>query len=536
MLSRASRLVFAALALALASCRGCVETGPAELLDLAPADAPAAVVIPNLGRLAGDVNGFVAAATRKAGADAVARMREGIAQQLGFDPLDPAALAKQGIDAEHGVLVFSEAGAAEPVLALAAGDHALVDRSLKALIEKIDGASRFTEGKMHGFVAWSAGRPFGTEVIPAFHWAHVGRYVLLARADAQPALDKALARLAQQTPQAPTLRTDPTYVRLLGTVSAGDLVVFARATAAGAADVPGGAVTSVDLGAQGFASDTFLDLGIKGLGEALAGDSALPLASKVDPDAAFVLLTRAARPEGVKALRHHPLVSTTLDRLVKPFRDAAGVDPESEVLPLLTGPLTFSVHIADLKDLPQRMKTARSPAALLDFFHVAVTAEVKDAKAFQALLDRSRERLAKQGIKLRQRARNVGKEKVTVTEPDRPDPKLGWAVAAGHYVYGAGSGRADKVLDLLAAGAAELPKSLDGSVAKTLGDKPGTTVALLRAGRVADAASPLATGGAAGLGALVGTALELLRALGDVAMSVSAEGDGLRLRVLERMW
>ncbi|MBI3180259.1 MAG: hypothetical protein HYZ27_11395, partial [Deltaproteobacteria bacterium] len=518
-------------------CRGWVESGPEELLDLAPANAAAAVAIPDLGRLAGDVNGFITAATRKAGADAVTRIRQGLTEQLGFDPLDPAALAKQGIDPERGALVFSEAGATEPLVALAARDHALVDTSLKTLIEKTDGASRFTESKMSGFTVLSAGRPFGTEVIPAFHWAHVGRYVLLAREDGKAMLEQALARLAQQSAQAPTLRTDPTYARLAGTVAPGDLMIFARATQpnAAAAGAPGGAITSVDLGAQGFSSDTFLDLGIKGLAEALAGDSALPLASKVGADASFVLLTRAARPEGVKALRSHPMVSASLDRVVKPFHDAAGVDPESEVLPLLAGPLTFSVHIADLKELPQRLKATRSPAALLDFFHVAVTAEVKDAKAFQALLDRSRERLSKEGIKLRQRTRAVGKDKATVTEPDRPDPKLGWTVVSGHYVYGAGSGRLDKVLDLLATGSSELPKNLNGSVAQTLGEKPGTTVALLRAGRVADAASPLATGGGTGLGALLGTAIELLRALGDVAVAVSAEGDGLRLRVLERM-
>ncbi|HET6343479.1 MAG TPA: hypothetical protein VFH51_01050, partial [Myxococcota bacterium] len=56
-----------------ASCRGCGEKGPAALLELAPAEAPGVVWIPDLADAASRAEAFLGRATRKAGAGAVRR-------------------------------------------------------------------------------------------------------------------------------------------------------------------------------------------------------------------------------------------------------------------------------------------------------------------------------------------------------------------------------------------------------------------------------------------------------------------------------
>ena len=50
------------------------------------------------------------------------------------------------------------------------------------------------------------------------------------------------------------------------------------------------------------------------------------------------------------------------------------------------------------------------------------------------------------GISLRKRSIQVGKTLVEQFEPDKKAPRMGWGVVNNHYYYGAGFGRAEKIV------------------------------------------------------------------------------------------
>jgi hypothetical protein len=530
------------------SCRGCrQEEGPASILDLAPPDAMVVAHVPDSGRLIQGLASFVARATRKAGTAAVGKIRESFKTQFGFDGFDPNAYAALGIAGKGGALLFNEGAVREPLFALAIAEPEVFELKLKEIIQKTDGANHFTEARVDGFRVVTAGRPFGDEMVPAFHWAWVGRYVVIARDAGRPGLDLALKRLAANRlkPAAETVRTDSLYLKLSRKVSDPILSVFVRGSVAqelgaeaGQSAVQG-AITGVTVDEQGVSSDSFVELAVPGLDQALQAEPVLGLTDRVASDAAVLLVSRSAKRDGIVALRSHPALATWLTRLFKPLADATAIDPEGELLPLLSGPLTVSIHLGDLSQLPARLKTRRDVGAFLDFVDVAVTAEIGDPKAFIALLQRSKTKLGERHIAIRQRVTTVNGEPATLFEPDTKEPRLGWGVIGRTYVYGVGPGRAEATLKLVQAKRSDLAKSLDGSVGLELMGESGSTVLVVRLGAVAKAAAsiPMASGKAQAMGAemLIGAALDLLRTVGDVAAAVSAEPDGLRLKLRERL-
>ena len=74
-----------------------------------------------------------------------------------------------------------------------------------------------------------------------------------------------------------------------------------------------------------------------------------------------------------------------------------------------------------------------------------------------------------------------------------------------------------------------------GPVGTKLAGEAGANVLVLRAGLIADKVATLTHSPDApqGLDALVGSAVELVRAVGDVGVSVSSEVGGLRIRLRE---
>jgi hypothetical protein len=528
------------LGVLLTSCRGCGDKGPGALLELASAEAPGVIWIPDLGDAAGRLEAFLGRATRKAGAGAVRRVRESLTKQLGFDPLLPSDYEKAGLRPGAGLLVFVEPPGQEPLVALGVHNRARFDTALQSFITATDGADKFTPTDHHGRKVLTAGRPFGTEVAPAFHWVHVGDYVLIARAEGLDALDRALARLTPEaTAAAKSLGSESAFLAGQKSVPAGQLLAFARGRGAPGAAPGTQGTTSVTWGDEGFGADVFVSLPVEGLPAALGTEPTLPLAARIEPNAVALLLSRAARPDGIRAVRAYPAAAPLMDRLLKPLTTATGVDVEKDVLPLLKGPLTVSVHVGDVAALPTRLKEMGSAQAVLDVVQVAVTAELANAEGMTAFLEDMRGELFKRGVALGSRKEKVAGRAVTVWEPTVPDPKLGWAVMDPYYVYGAGSGRLRATLEGLARGDSDLPSKLKDTVGGKLAAQPGS-VLVLRSGIVADAAAQLALGGdtpgaRVGLGALVGGLVELIRTVGDVGVALRAEPDGLRLTLREQL-
>ncbi|OGQ89937.1 MAG: hypothetical protein A2289_11130 [Deltaproteobacteria bacterium RIFOXYA12_FULL_58_15] len=543
-------VAFAALAV---SCRGCTDTGPDHILDIPSANATTAVWFPEIGRLLGDADAFLGKATAKVGGPLVTRMRQAVQNQLGFDPMQAEQWSALGIDPQGGALLFTEPGTTEPILVIQLKDRGAFNSKLKQIIEKSDGANRFTEAELHGFATMTAGRPFGDEVVPVLHWAHVGRFVLLAREAGRNPWEAVLGRMATTTGSAQasldttTLHRDELYTRLSQKAGRGAVQLFVRATAA--TDVfksnPGplsaGAATSITLDANGFSSDTFLALDVPGIDKAMQHAPVRELAAKVEADAVFALFSRAARPEALAALRHQPQLATWLDQALPTIYAAVGLDVEREVVPLLSGPLTVSVHLADLTKALEQAEQTRSLRTLVDTVHIVVIAELEKPEAFIAALEKAKANLGKRNIRIISSTRTVGESKALVFQPDIQDPKLAWAVMGNQYIYAVGRGRLDKTLDGMTGKAgkgAGLTDALDAGVAKELVKEPGTSVMVFRLPVLAEAASTLTLGNRAsalGAGAVIGTGLELLKTLGDVAIAINAEEAGLRLRIREKL-
>jgi hypothetical protein len=104
-LRRPHRAALAAAALAVISCRGGRRAPAPE--RFVPASAATALIVPETGRAASELSALHATLAGFPGAAELAGARGALATQLGFDPLDPEALAGAGIDPRRGAALAS---------------------------------------------------------------------------------------------------------------------------------------------------------------------------------------------------------------------------------------------------------------------------------------------------------------------------------------------------------------------------------------------------------------------------------------------
>jgi len=102
---RLHRAVFVAAGIAAVACQGGRRGPPPE--RFVPADAATAVVVPEAGRAAREIGDLHATVAGFPGAAEMAGARGTLAAQLGFDPLDPDALADAGLDPRRGAAMAS---------------------------------------------------------------------------------------------------------------------------------------------------------------------------------------------------------------------------------------------------------------------------------------------------------------------------------------------------------------------------------------------------------------------------------------------
>lgn len=509
------------------------EKGPARLLDVPHPEAPLIVHVPNLEALLLGADAFAHRATQKAAGALLERFQKGLEQQIGLNPFAPGAAARVGIDAKQGAVMFLEPGHDEPIVALALTDRKTADAALKGLMEKLDGANKEEHWAVAEREATTLGRPFGDKLVPVVHWLHLGDVALVVRGGGKEALAAAVQRLEH------ALRTEgvpaPSPLERLGAkVPVGQVYSYTRGLAQAAGAPPAETMSRFQVAAGGFESDTYVALAVPGLKEALGATVPLELARTVEPGASAVLLTGSARPEGLQALRNLPELTGFVDAQSGRIARLVGLDIEKEALPLFAGPLAVAVHLDDVGSIPERIQKRRF-STLMDVVQVGIVAELKDPAAMLAVLHRAKDALTEQGVKLRARKAKLSGKATIIFEPDTDKPKIGWTVVDGRYVYAAGPGRLDKLLaHLRAPGDGMLPE-LQKGIGAALAQTPGASVVVLRGESIAAAASQLQLKRGFGIGELVDAAAALVRTLGDVAMSITAEPDGLRVQVREAL-
>lgn len=91
-------------------CRGCGSAPAPPPERFVPAVARAAVIVPGIAGAAADAGALLRAAASFPGAAALPQARAAIAAQLGFDPLDTAALERAGIDPSRGAALVLARG------------------------------------------------------------------------------------------------------------------------------------------------------------------------------------------------------------------------------------------------------------------------------------------------------------------------------------------------------------------------------------------------------------------------------------------
>lgn len=546
-----SRTLLVGLALLLGSCKACERAPAVSLVELAPTDATAAVLVADLGELATALDAFLVKATSRGGAELYKGLRGGLERQAGFDVFAPEAYARIGVAASAGALVWAEAGSPEPVVALALTDRKVFTKWLEGTLGRIDGAEQVKAEKVGAVEIFVAGRPFGDELVPVAVWSFVKGAVLVARGDGKDSLARAVARATAPADPAGTpvasLATNAVFRELSKKVPTAPVLVFVPSTAArelgadvdAAQALSNGAITAVTPSAKGLVVDAFVSMRLPDLAGVMGQGTPAGLAARIEDDAVVALVTTAAGGAGVRALRAHGATSGLIDRALRPMARETGLDAERDILPLLAGPLTAALHVTDVASLPQALAERRSLNALLDFLHVSITAEVKDPAAMLVVLERSKAEIEKRGFAFRKTTKKVGAAEAIVFEPDRPEPLLGWALVGKTYVYGAGRGRLERAMAALTGEKKSLAPVVNSGVTAELAAEPGSTVLLVRAGSLASAAGTVLRGAGserlAGLGGLVTAALGVVQSLGDVAISARADGEGLRLKVREQL-
>ena len=189
-------LALLAVALAVPACRGGRRGTPPE--RWVPADVRLAIVVPEAGRAARELAALHATLSGFPGAGDLATLRGALAAQLGFDPLDPDALADAGLDRRRGaaLALTGRDASAPPLLVLPVKDAPKHERLLARLArERLGAESRTAEP--HGATATVVFRS-APGAPAALAYAVVDRTALVAPGPSGPAAVAAAATLAPE--------------------------------------------------------------------------------------------------------------------------------------------------------------------------------------------------------------------------------------------------------------------------------------------------------------------------------------------------
>lgn len=509
------------------------RSAPTGVLTLAPADASVALYVPHLETFTQDALSFVTTIEAKAATDALSRVRRALSTELGIDPLAPETLEKVGLRPGGEALIYVPHREDSPILMLPVARPADFDRSVRMLVEKLDGANRHELQTVGHSQLHIVGRPFGDAVVPVVAWAHHHGYAHMAAAQGIDPLRRRLASKDSQPAQGAALSTQ---WRPAASKPEHRLWAALRTPTASA---------TLTLGAGGLTVEAWLPLGDPTLPAVLKAPAPSALARQLGDDALLFALTHAVRPEVWDTVRADASIAAFAGRALVPLTRATGLDLERQVLPLLAGPLSAAVYLGDAAMLaPMLRRGVRSARLSLDLIQVAIVARVRDADGMLTLLRRSQQLLAAKHIAIDEHRETLGGVTAHIFAPGKLDrARLGWALWGDTYVYGAGTGRLRATLSRLAtpvddSTGVSAPILRSRTIAAWM-DEPDTSVLVFRAAELGGRLRALLGGSDAtadpALGGTIDAALRLFEAVGDIGVRIDAHPDGLRLRLRQEL-
>lgn len=160
-----------------------------------PADAPLAVVVPDLGTAARQAGALYRTIARAPQAVQLTEAHAALKSQLGFDPLDPRGMEQAGVD--PGRSAAASLGSASPaVLVLPVLDLARLDATLARLARDRMGATQRVTVQLRGVEAVTFRREGKGPA--ALAYASIGPYLLLASGPGAPEAVTAAATLPEE--------------------------------------------------------------------------------------------------------------------------------------------------------------------------------------------------------------------------------------------------------------------------------------------------------------------------------------------------
>lgn len=396
---RSTRLLLLCLTIGLClSCSKCQEKkqAAAGLTGLIPADVAGVVIVPDLAASLQDVNALTAKLAVGPAATFLNQAKLQLTRRLGYDPLDPKAWKKLGVDPSRGLAIVLDHGRELALVGIS--DRKTFETEVQQRLAALANAKLVSTTEVNGVKVTSLGNKVGDNVYAHLHYAFAGDYALLTGMAGDPALLAGCARL----PAAGQLGQADWYERLAKKLPAkADLQVLVNGPRAKkmlersdpelARIVDEGAALAFELAPDHTAFHAFwggspdvvqklgqisVDVPDAHLEQKLPADTFMALKVRIDP--AKLLAT---------ALQADPSARQDYERSFAFAKDTVGVDVEKATVHNLTGNAVAGLSLGKAAAI-NRVIASGGEQELESAVRVYLWAQLKDGAAFGAMLQK----------------------------------------------------------------------------------------------------------------------------------------------------